>query len=116
VNHNPLGEQGERTAERYLRSRGYRVVARNHRSRLGEVDLICRDGAVLVFVEVKTRSSTLFGEGAHAVGPHKQHKLRRLAEEYLIRTRQEGADVRFDVLSIMQVAGVPTVEHIPGAF
>jgi putative endonuclease len=92
------------------------VLERNYRSRLGEIDLVCQEKGTIVFVEVKTRTSDLYGEGMEAVGPHKQRKLYRLAQGYQIAKGLESKDIRFDVLSIMFVSGKPTIEHIPGAF
>ena len=111
-----LGAEGERVAERFLKSKGLKVLERNYRTRLGEIDLVCREKRTIVFVEVKTRTSGLYGEGMEAVNARKQHKLHRLAQQYLQSYRLESADVRFDVLSVMFVSGEPTIEHIPGAF
>lgn len=111
-----LGARGERVAEGYLKSRGFRVLERNYRSKLGEIDLVCRDKGSIVFVEVKTRTSVLYGDGMAAVGPRKQQKLRRLAQQYLQEHRLESAEARFDVLSVMLVSDEPTVEHVEGAF
>ncbi|MEO0080614.1 MAG: YraN family protein, partial [candidate division WOR-3 bacterium] len=93
-----LGRVGEDWARHYLEKKGYRLLDSNVRSRLGEIDLVCQDRTTIVFVEVKTRRSNRFGLPAEAVGPKKQMRLRRLAEEYLIANRREGQDVRFDVV------------------
>ncbi|MEO0082055.1 MAG: YraN family protein [candidate division WOR-3 bacterium] len=116
MNRSRLGAAGEQIAEQYLKSRGWRVLERNYRTKLGEIDLVCREKGTIVFVEVKTRTSSLYGEGTEAVNYSKQRKLYRLAQEYLGSHRLESADVRFDVLSIMFVSGQPTIKHIPGAF
>jgi putative endonuclease len=94
---------------------GYRVVARNWRSRQGEIDLIVARDGVLVFCEVKTRSGSRFGQPFEAVTRTKQLRLRRLAAEYLrTRPRTAGppAEVRFDVASV----GGGRVDVIEGAF
>jgi putative endonuclease len=111
-----LGEQGERLAATWLQRRGYRVVERNYRSRLGEIDLVCRHGGELVFVEVKTRASSEFADPVESVTAAKQRKLRRLAEEYVISRRLEDADVRFDVLGVTVESNPPAFDHIKGAF
>jgi len=112
-----LGATGERLARTFLRRRGLEVIEANHRSRLGEIDLICRDRDTVVFVEVKTRTSGRFGSPAQAVNFRKQARLRRLAEEYLIANRLEAAPARFDVLSIvLDPASSPEFEYIAGAF
>jgi len=88
-------------------------VARNWRSRQGEIDLILRKGRDLVFCEVKTRSSSVFGEPFEAVTRTKQSRLRRLAAEWLrTASRREEYDVRFDVASVRG----GSVEVLEGAF
>jgi putative endonuclease len=107
-----LGAHGERLAERWYRSNGYEVVARNWRCDIGEVDLIAHRGRLLVIAEVKTRVSNRFGVPAEAVGIAKQRKLRRLASAWLATSRVRYDDVRFDVVAIIG----NDVEVIPGAF
>lgn len=116
MNRRAVGERGEKLARRFLERRGCRVIETNHRSRLGEVDIICREGDAIVFVEVKTRTSTRFGRPAEAVTPAKQARLHRLAQEYLIAHGLEDSDIRFDVLAVELGPEGETVEHIPGAF
>jgi putative endonuclease len=93
-----FGQEGESTAEQYLRHKGYRIVARNLRSSVGEMDLVAEDGQVLVFVEVKARRTNAFGGAIHAVHQRKQKKLIRLASQYLARHHVEGRLCRFDVV------------------
>jgi len=112
-----LGQQGEAAAARYLRRRGYHVVARGVRSALGELDLVAVDGRTVVFVEVKTRRSTDHGHPADAVTPEKQRRLTRLALAYLKRHGLLEAAARFDVIAVIwPERGRPTIEHIPNAF
>jgi putative endonuclease len=80
-----FGQEGESVAERYLRRKGYRILARNARSSVGELDLVVEDGAVLVFVEVKARHTDAFGGAVYAVHRRKQDKLIQLAAQYLAR-------------------------------
>ena len=77
------GARGEQAALAYLLKRGLRLVERNYRCRFGEIDLILRDGETLVFVEVRMRSSTLFGGGAASIDGRKQQRLLRAARHYL---------------------------------
>jgi putative endonuclease len=85
----------------WYRGQGWQIVARNWRSSQGEIDLIVRQGRTLVFCEVKTRSSSAFGEPFEAVTRTKQMRLRRLAVEWLRTTRPAGhLDLRFDVASV----------------
>ncbi len=96
-----LGRSGEARAERWYLRRGYRVVARNWRHGRGELDLIVCDGAVLVFCEVKTRSSDRFGTGLEAVTIDKQRRIRRLAAQFLAADGVWRGPIRFDVASIV---------------
>ncbi len=111
-----LGRQGEDLAATALEAAGFEIVARNVRTRLGEVDMVARDGRFLVFVEVKTRRGDRFGTGAEAVGWRKQERLRRLAAAYLGKA-VETTPIRFDVVDVALRKGMPPeVRHIPGAF
>ncbi len=111
-----VGQTGEQLARDFLTNKGLKVVETNFRMRLGEIDIICRDGPTVVFVEVKTRTSDSFGLPCEAVGPQKQRRLRRLAQAYLAGHRLESSPVRFDVLSIRLDAGPPVIEHLIEAF
>jgi len=114
MNRSELGRQGERLAEEYLRDKGYRILERNYRNRLGEVDIICQDSNTIVFVEVKTRSQTLFGRPEEAVTRAKRAKIERLSQWYLAEKRLEDSDVRLDVVSVRLDSGLESVEHIIG--
>ena len=112
-----FGQEGESEAEQYLRHKGYRIVARNLRSSVGELDLVAEDGQVLVFVEVKARRTDAFGGAIHAVHQRKQEKLIQLAAQYLARHHIKDRLCRFDVV-LLQSTGVvaPQIEHIQNAF
>jgi putative endonuclease len=117
----PVGQLGEALAAGYLERRGFEILARNLRSRLGEIDLIARSGRTLVFVEVKTRRGRGGGPPQAAVDRRKQMRLARLAAEYLARGRRGPCACRFDVVAVTLDAGDPAgggprVEHFPGAF
>ncbi|MBC20248.1 MAG: YraN family protein [Planctomycetaceae bacterium] len=118
-----LGQRGEAVAARFLRKKGYRIVARSHRSALGELDLVAVDprdrrGPTLVFVEVKTRSGHSLGFPEEAVGQKKQLKLGRLALQYLIRYQLSETPSRFDVVAVLWPgdSGKPAVTHFEDAF
>jgi putative endonuclease len=112
-----LGREGESLAERFLRSRGYRIVARNVRSPSGELDLIAEDGDVLVFVEVKARQTHAFGGASYAVDRRKQTRIVKEAAQYLARHRLRGRSCRFDVVLLRPSMGPgPAVELIQNAF
>jgi putative endonuclease len=93
------GEAGERSAERLLEGHGLTIVARNYRTRLGEIDLVARDGDVLVFVEVRLRADGRFGGAAASVGPAKQRRLAAAAGLYLARLGR-APRCRFDVVTL----------------
>lgn len=111
-----LGQKGEELAAEFLRKQGYRILATNYRTPLGEIDLIARHQGKLVFIEVKTRSSTRFGLGQEAVHGHKQDRLRKLAAYYLAREGWQEAAVRFDVVAILWREDGLKMELIQGAF
>jgi putative endonuclease len=118
-----LGRRAEDLVAERLRAHGWRIVERNARSRAGELDLVALDGAVLVFVEVKAaRAGASAGPilPAHAVGPRKQARIRRLAREWLAAGRSRGLGVsgyRFDVVGVsFDRHGRADVDHIRGAF
>lgn len=116
-----LGQQGEQLAEAFLKQKGYEIVGRNVRTRRGEIDLIARDGDSLVFVEVRTRASLLFGTAAESVSRRKRQKLRELAMEYLQGLSRYVPAFRFDVVAIHVDRSEETgrhvhIEHIEHAF
>jgi putative endonuclease len=112
-----FGREGESAAEEYLRQKGYRIVARNLRSSVGELDLVVEDGRVLVFVEVKARRTDAFGGAIHAVHQRKQEKLIQLAAQYLARHHVKDRPCRFDVVLLQGPGAVaPQIEHIQNAF
>jgi putative endonuclease len=119
------GELGERIAEEHLEHRGYRVVARNFRTRYGELDLIAADDRALVFCEVKTRVAGTRGgpDGPlDAIGTRKRERLRRMATQWLAETpgseRPNRDELRFDAIGVMlSPAGrLLALEHLENAF
>ena len=112
-----FGQEGESAAEQYLRDKGYRILARNVRSSVGELDLVAEDGQVLVFVEVKARRTDAFGGAIHAVHQRKQEKLIQLAAQYLARYHLKDRPCRFDVVLLQGAnAEASQIEHIQNAF
>jgi putative endonuclease len=110
------GAWGEDLALRYLLGRGYRLVERNYRKRRGEIDLIVRNEDTLVFVEVKLRRSTGFGDPLEAVTKRKQTTIRSLAEQYLADNQPDFDTLRFDVVGILVTSTGTRVDHIEDAF
>jgi putative endonuclease len=110
-----LGSYGERVAARRLVERGMVLLDRNWRCDLGEVDLVLRDGDVLVFCEVKTRSTAAFGHPLEAVTPAKGERLRRLALRWVQEHGVDPPELRIDVVGVLLAAkGAPEVEHVQG--
>jgi len=110
-----FGAAGEKIAAQHLQRLGCRIIARNWRSRLGEVDIICEDRDTLVFVEVKAahRLSALPPEDR--VNQRKRHKLLTLAQHYL-KVHHMDCPVRFDVVSVWLENETPQVRHVKNAF
>ena len=112
-----IGRAGEVAALEHYRRAGYRVVARNWRCRLGEIDLVVAKGSVLVFCEVKARRSLGLGGPYEAVDWRKQRKLRILAEAFLGASSEPADMVRFDVASVtLDARGSPSIFVFEGAF
>jgi putative endonuclease len=111
------GQAAEDHAAAFLTRAGLHVVARNVRVREGEIDLVCRDRDVVVFVEVKCRQAGWDETPAAAVSWHKRRRLVRLAQHYLKRHGLSEARCRFDVVAVTLAGGAPSaVRHIAGAF
>ena len=118
-----IGMRGEQLAAEYLERLGYDILARRYRRRTGELDLICSGFSTgdagareIVFVEVKTRTSSRYGRPEEAVTPAKQARLQRLAQEYLVAHGLEDSNVRFDVLAIEIGPAEEKLDHITNAF
>jgi len=112
-----VGELGERLAERHLAERGLVVLSRNWRCSDGEIDLVLRDGHDVVFCEVKTRRTTIFGTPAEAIRLDKVRRLRRLAHRWLAEAGVRPREVRFDVVEVLlRPPAPPLVEHTRAAF
>lgn len=112
---NLIGSKGEDLAVKFLEGKGYKIISRNYKTPIGEIDIIAEDKGTLVFVEVKTRSCNSFGYPFEAVDAKKQHKLKNLVLLYMKKQRKDCA-VRFDVLSISISKGKNEIEHIKDAF
>jgi putative endonuclease len=110
-----LGRDGEDAVAGYLTQRGMTVVTRNWRCRYGEIDIIAREGAVLVFVEVKTRRGTGFGAPLEAITAAKLARMRRLAALWLEETGGHRGPVRIDAVGVLSHRdGRLDIEHLRG--
>jgi putative endonuclease len=106
------GAVAEEAAARLLAQRGFRLLERNFTCRGGEIDLVCADGPVLVFVEVRARSSTRHGSAAETISPEKRRRIIRAARVYLLARKLGDPPCRFDVV----VMDKGELRHIPDAF
>ncbi len=111
-----FGKKAEDLATRHLKRRGYKIVARNYRTRAGEIDIIAREGRTIVFVEVKGRQSTRYGSAKAAVTARKQQQVAKVALWYLKETGQMGAKARFDVVAVTRKDGDAIIEIVRNAF
>lgn len=111
------GRNAEAQAARFLETRGLAILARNYRTRAGEIDLIARDGEYVVFVEVRARRSAAFGTPAETVGARKRARLASAAAHYLLTsTGTRPPPCRFDVVSISGTEPAARVEWLRDAF
>jgi len=115
-----LGQLGEQLALEHLERLGYALVARNHRTRFGELDLVVCDRRALVFVEVKTRRAARPGRAWDGLHPRKREQVRRMARAFLadVEDRPRAAALRFDAVGVTIDAhgGLVALEHLEGAF
>lgn len=116
ASHNDLGREGEQLARTYLEGKGYRIIVSNWRHGRAEIDLIATYDNTLVFVEVKTRSNSQFGQPDEFVGPKKEQQLAKAACAYMEQVRYQG-EIRFDIVAILLPPQAPAeVNHIQDAF
>ncbi len=111
-----LGERGETLACQALEARGYHLLHRRYRTRYGELDIVAQDAGVLVFVEVRARTSGRFGHPAGTVDAQKQQRVAAMAEAYLGLERQHHRVCRFDVVAVETDVEPPRVTIYPDAF
>jgi len=117
-----LGAKGESIAVSFLQNAGYRIVERNYRVRLGEIDIIAEEGGDLVFIEVKTRTENLYGSPFESVTRQKQKQLSKVALEYMNKLGCHDRPARFDVVAVKlqgsskKVSMAANIEIMPNAF
>ena len=110
-----LGDKGEGLAVKFLKKKGYQIITQNYKTRIGEIDIIAKEGDTLVFIEVKTRESIAYGKPFEAVNYFKKRKIANVAMLYL-KKLEEIPPCRFDVVSICYEQGRPDCELIKDAF
>jgi putative endonuclease len=109
------GQSGELSAAAYLRGKGYEILAANWRSGHKEIDIIARDKSTVVFVEVKTRRSSLYGYPEESVTLSKQQKIAAAAEEWIYQNEWKN-EIRFDVIAILKEKNKTVMTHFVDAF
>jgi putative endonuclease len=110
-----LGNRGESLAAEFLRRRGFKILARQvHIGRMGEIDLICKYRGILVFVEVKARTTAIHGTPEESVTPWKRERLRRAVQGYLARHRLAEVNYRVDVVAVDFAGPEPLIRHHEG--
>ncbi|WML35106.1 YraN family protein [Clostridium sp. OS1-26] len=113
-----IGSLGEEIAETYLRQIGYTVLDRNFRCKIGEIDIIGKDGDYICFIEVKTRYGSIYGSPCEAVNYSKQRRIYRTAEAYIMKKKLFKFNFRFDVIEIIlnNSNNTPSIRLIKDAF
>ena len=112
-----FGRQGEELAASFLEEKGYQILKRNQRTPYGEIDLIVREKNIIIFVEVKSRSTEFFGSPADAVNAKKQERIRQSGLWWLHETGEKYEEIRFDVIGIIKKKKSPwEISHWIGGF
>ena len=110
-----LGKKGEQLACGFLKKQGFSIKQQNYRYKRSEIDIICQQGELLIFVEVKTRSSQAYGPPESFVSPSQQEAIVRAAEHYVEYHGWPG-DFRFDIIAILKSAASVKILHLKDAF
>jgi len=111
-----LGSRGEELAVKFLKAKGYAILARNFRTPVGEIDIVAREAQTLVFVEVKTKEGSGFGTAKGAVDRHKQRKVSMAALAYINLKGWTNRPARFDVVAVDITARGPQIDLYRNAF
>lgn len=102
MNNRKSGIEGENLAVEYLKKQGYKILERNFKTKVGEIDIVADDNGTIVFVEVKSRENTKFGQPIESITPQKVHSIIRTAQWYLSKHRAYDRACRFDVIEILR--------------
>lgn len=111
-----LGKSGEEAAVDFLKENGYKILIRNYKTKLGEVDIIAQDKDTLCFIEVKTRNSLKYGLPCEAVSDFKQRQISKAALSFLKENNHLDKKARFDVVSVICSGNSEKVSLIKNAF
>lgn len=110
------GKLGEKLAQDFLLKKNYKILERNYRNKIGEIDLIALDKDLIVFVEVKTRTSSAFGYAYEAVDWKKQRKIIQVSSAYLNYKKIRNQQIRYDIVEVYLKDGRAKINHIENAF
>jgi putative endonuclease len=113
-----LGARGEKLAARFLKRRGYKIIQRNYRCKLGEIDIIAQQDKTIVFVEVRTKQTERFGAPQYSITATKRRQISKVALSYIREKRLMGQSCRFDVMAVIfsPESRKPRIDHIQNAF
>jgi putative endonuclease len=111
-----FGQEGESAAISYLREQGYVILETNFKAKLGEIDIIAREKNTIAFIEVRSRSSSKFGNPKESITGGKQKKITKTALVWLKKNKKTGMKVRFDVVTVYKTKEKPGIELIRNAF
>jgi len=109
------GKKGELIAKSHIISKGYSILATNHRNKIGEIDIIALDKTTLVFIEVKTRTGTSYGYAYEAVNRKKQQKILSCSQLYLLENNLKEIQLRYDIIEVYLTKDIK-INHIENAF
>lgn len=109
------GKEGEYIASKYLKSKGYKILDNNYRNKIGEIDLIALDEDILVFIEVKTRTSINYGYAFEAVDFRKQRKIINTSLVYIKYNKYIDTQIRYDIIEVY-LTKEPKINHLENAF
>ena len=115
MEHLLYGKKGEALATNYLKNKGYKIIANNYKTKIGEIDIIAEINNTIVFVEVKSRISSAFGDPLEAINYHKQQKIRNVATYFLKSKGLFDANCRFDAIAVLG-DDEASIRHIENAF
>lgn len=112
-----IGKSGESEAVSYLLSNGYNIIEKNYHSKYGEIDIIAKKGEIIVFIEVKLRRNSVFGNPCEFVSANKIEKIKKTIQLWLIENNVSDTPLRFDVIEIGKINnGISTLNHIKNAY
>lgn len=113
-----IGLIGEELAANHIKNEGYNILERNYRTKLGELDIIARDQNIIIFIEVKTRTSNAYGTPSEAVNYKKQQTIRKLSQQYIKHKKLDNSCLgyRFDVIEVKLAGKKYKIDHMENAF